>query len=157
MKYAAEILQGLDEIPVPEYPGDILLSNTAQSILINPIKGNCLLAACVVGKGKLLAAAHTSFLDYLNDSYKIGADEIDKKAFSENLTRWLCIDNSRPFPLNDSDVVDIHEIDDLDKIDRFRLIKWNNMVTVPEELTSGLLLSYLLGNNLKVNWNSWNN
>ncbi len=146
MTYAATILQGLDEVAVPEYPGDIIVSNNAQPILINPIKGNCLLAACIVGKGKLLVASHSSFLDFLSDNYKIGADETDKKAFSENLTRWLCIDNNRPFPLVDTDVADISEISEFDKISTFRLIKWNNMVTVPEELTSGLLLSYLLGN-----------
>lgn len=148
MTYAEEILSGLTEVPCPQYPGEIIVRGQAEPILISPLKENILIAACQVSesKGRIIAAAHSIFLDYL---FENSEDEREKRQLGCNLFKWLTKASSELSSLDK--VVQIDKIDDdLLCYKHFKLITWDYKIRVNEAIIKRIKL-YLDdgGNNYK--------
>lgn len=121
-----EILDQLEKIPTPNFPGSIVVTGKSQAVLTGENPGEVIIAAAQLARGRIIVTAHDCYLNWLDQD-----DSEIKNKFNRNLKIWLAGED-----ISSSEIVDFKDAARRSRpFTDYKIIKWkqNFNPTVTDE------------------------
>ncbi len=117
--FADEILNDMEDIPVPPSPGILVVKSPhAQAVFTGQNSGEIIMAAATCGDGKIFVASHDCYLDWLTDEDQANNDNTADLML--NLKYWLTGEEQ----VDKDQIADLNDIES-GQIKNYKIIKWN--------------------------------